>query len=243
MLKPIVLLLILTVSVSAAEGPEMRVWNMNDGSSVKAAFVYRMRGDIVLKPPRGKDLKIPVGNFSDEDLSYIELQMPPKIEVESTYSTEARKYPDMFDGPTEDLYTYMHTFKLKLRAVSPTPYRHPLTVEYFTMAEENWGDKHILLLYHKDTILLQNLPNGVYEWESDPIDITTWKIKQYDFTQGEKYAGYLIAVTDARGEIIASKTTRNNWLEHLDNLRQVPVTRMFDENCNRCMPTRPKNQW
>lgn len=239
MQKPIFIMLIF--SLSAIAESEMRVWHLNDGHSVEAEFVYRMRGNVILKPSRGKDLKIPLSNFSEEDLSYIELEMPPKIDLNSSYTTESRKYPDMYGGPSSRVYTLMYTFKMTLRVRSATPYRHPLTVEYFAVAEEANGDKHILVHYQKETFHLDDLPNGELVLESEPIPFTTYQVREY--TQGIEYAGFLIAVTDSRGEVIAYKTTRDNWLEYLDNLREVPVTRWFDETCTRCWPTRPRQYY
>jgi hypothetical protein len=52
--------------------------------------------------------------------------------------------------------------------------------------------------------------------------------------------GYLVLVTDARGEIIQYAAS-NDWIfEERENLMQVPVGRYFDKTGNRVHPSGPK---
>ena len=56
---------------------------------------------------------------------------------------------------------------------------------------------------------------------------------------GEKYASYLVTLTDERGRIIA-KESPNNWLvENMDQLKKLSVGNYFDKRCRRTFPDRP----
>jgi hypothetical protein len=57
--------------------------------------------------------------------------------------------------------------------------------------------------------------------------------------RGEKYDGYLVTVTDQRGQIIAHRTSNKFLFEHLNRLKMLPVTRHFDKECRRVAPPRP----
>ncbi|VGO16411.1 hypothetical protein PDESU_05002 [Pontiella desulfatans] len=52
---------------------------------------------------------------------------------------------------------------------------------------------------------------------------------------------HLIVVTDALGKVVSYKASSENLFENMENLRTVPVGKYFDEDCNRCQPTRLKS--
>jgi hypothetical protein len=57
--------------------------------------------------------------------------------------------------------------------------------------------------------------------------------------RGEIYYGYLVVITDLRGEIVAIRSSKKWFEEHLENLRKLRVGNFFDEECKRCFPGRP----
>jgi hypothetical protein len=119
-----------------------------------------------------------------------------------------------------------------------TSYRHELTAEFFVIGKEVHGDKKILLDYQKETFQFSDDSNLGVELTSPTMELTRFPMGGE--IRGEEYDGYLALVTDLRGEIIAYKTTDENLIEHVENLRKVPDRKIFDDECNRCMPTRPR---
>jgi len=66
-------------------------------------------------------------------------------------------------------------------------------------------------------------------------------VDEYGTPFGEEYSGFLIIVTDARGEMISVKSS-NNWLvENLENLKKLSVGNFMDKTCTRTFPSRPKS--
>jgi hypothetical protein len=57
---------------------------------------------------------------------------------------------------------------------------------------------------------------------------------------GEVYYASVVVISDQRGENIAIKASKFWLAENLDNLRKLKVGNNFDENCERCFPSRPK---
>ena len=57
--------------------------------------------------------------------------------------------------------------------------------------------------------------------------------------RGIRYSGFLITVTDKRGEIIAYRATSNYLYENLENLKKIRPNNYFDRECKRAFPTQP----
>lgn len=229
--------MLLMLSASTFAVPEARVWILKDGTRLEASLVYWNRGEVLLKPKRGKVIKVPDSNISEEDLSYIELETPPQFEFDFSKSTTRREYPPVWNGRV-NIDTFLYTCRARITARSSTPYRHPMTAEMFIIGQEVYGGKDVLFYHHEKKFTMEDLQDGELELISEPVKMT--EFMQNNYMQGEKYEGFLITITDSRGKIIAHKGSSDRWLPHIDNLRNVPWGITFDESCNACMPTRPK---
>ena len=53
---------------------------------------------------------------------------------------------------------------------------------------------------------------------------------------GEKYASYLVVVTDKRGLVIDYKTSKDWLFENLASLRRLSVGNYMDKSCHRTYP-------
>jgi hypothetical protein len=224
------------VTALSARG-EMREWTFADGSSRKAEFISVVGNKVVLALPSGKQQRIPLAGFSEEDILFIELNSPPNIDFRFSKSSKARVYPDSWNMNNRPQSFYF-TFKMDVFRTITSSYRHGLTAEFFVIGKEIHGKKNILLDYQKEEFHFTDDSNEGIEMTSRVIELVRFPMGTQ--IRGEEYDGYLLTVTDARGEIIAYKATDENWFNHIDNLRQVPIGKIFDDSCNRCMPTRPK---
>jgi hypothetical protein len=110
-------------------------------------------------------------------------------------------------------------------------------VEIFIIGEENAGDKNLLFYYQKEGFNLKR-SSSTFELKCEEVTVTEYVLNGQ--LRGDAFKGYMIIVTDSRGEVIASKATKDEWLVLADNLRKLPVGKTFDENGERCWPTRPK---
>jgi hypothetical protein len=118
-----------------------------------------------------------------------------------------------------------------------------LQVEVFAIGAEVGGDKYILLdrQKHRFTPAKENQRSGKFSGET--VVLTDYQVGNDTWGRqhrGQKYASYLVVVTDSRGKIIAHETPKKWLFENLKNLREIPVGRYFDKTCTRVGPTRPK---
>lgn len=230
-------------SVAGIEPPaaetKMRLWSLRNGKTLEAEFVALIGGKVTLRTPRGKQVKLAENQFSEADLNYVDLLNPPKLNLNFAKTTRQRIFPDTLwvgdDGVPSALY---YDFKVTISQKSPRLYPHELTAEYFAVAKEIDGDKRILLDYQKKPFRLAGGSRSVVKMTGKTVELSDYFVG--GFHRGEKYKGFLIVVTDSRGAIIAHKASSENLFENLENLRKVPVGKYFDDDCNRCQPTRQK---
>lgn len=240
-MKHTLITLALVCSCAATSMAEVRAWTLNSGKTVEAEFIALIGGEISLKTIKGKLIKIPENDMSPDDMTHIELQMPPTLDIKFTKLAEPRVYPPILywdDGePPRSLY---YTFSTQIKQTSANPYDHQLTAEIFVMAVEADGGKNILLDRRTESFHLTVENKRVVNIQGAEDLMLTNYIAPGGKRRGEKYAGYMIVVTDSRGEVVAHKATREWWYEKIDNIRNVPVSKTFDEEGKRCWPTRPK---
>lgn len=216
---------------------EMRTWTTTDGKTVEATFVTVVGDRAVLKDPRGRQRKIPLVQFSDEDRRIIELARPPKFNIDFSKKSSQiiGKMSPYNDQPPPKVLDYV--FSAKLEQTSAGLYDHELHVEFFAIGAENFGD-HYILLDRQDSRFTPTFEND----KSHAFSGKTVRLTSYELTgdfKGMKYDSNLIVVTDERGQIIDYKSPNKWLLENLENLRQLPVGSYMDENCIRTFPSRP----
>ena len=181
------------------------------------------------------DVEISETDISDEDRLYIELAMPPKLDLSISKKSKVRVFPDSLSDLPRSAY---HDFSAVIKQTSSQSYNHELIAEFFVIGREKIGDKHILLDYQKASFQLNEGSRSVFELPGNTVELMQFEMNGQ--LMGQEYAGYIILVTDARGVIIAQEAQRDEWLNIVDNLRKLPIMKYFDDDGNRCFATRPK---
>ncbi len=237
-------LLLLPLFASA----ETRVWKLADGVTFEAEFMALVAGKVALKNQKGKQIQISLKEFSEEDLKFIQLSMPPRLEISFSKKTNRRVYiPDLFYNNIEPT-CFDYTFGARVRQTSSGSYNHELQVEFFAIGTEIHGDRYILLDRQAQGFTPTEENNRSVEFKGKIVSLTDFIIKKGNDNQGSlrqehrgrKYSSYLVVVTDSRGKIIAHETPKKWLFENYENLKKIPVGKYFDKTCIRVGPTRPK---
>jgi hypothetical protein len=211
---------------------------------MEAELIGFLFDKLKLRASDGREIAIPQEEFnlSDEDAVFLELARPPKLKIRFLDEIEKKNFAMIRfseDRPPE----WRGKFGVRIEQEDTRDYRHELTVEYFAIGREIVGDRYILLDRKKDTFIPSRSKEWSFELHGDRLVVLTDTFNgDLNFSRrGEQYEGYLVTVTDARGQVIATEFTRN-WLpEHIENLRKLPVGSYMDTTCTRTYPTRPKN--
>lgn len=216
----------------------LRVWNMRSGRTITAEFMSAIGDSVALKNKKGKLLKLPRANFSEADQEYIQLIQPPDIDIEFSKKSKQRVFPFTMSNVKKIPRSSYYDFWVTLKQTSVGQYDQELTVEFFVIGDEVSGNKHTLLDYQTASFTFNNENDKTFELMGKTVQLLEYDLN--DERRGTKYGGHLVLVTDARGKIIAHRTTKRAFYENLENLRKIPVGRYFDRTCTRCTPSRPR---
>jgi hypothetical protein len=216
---------------------DMRLWSMKDGRELEAEFVTAVAGNAVFKTVKGRQKKIPMKALSDADRSYIRHSKPPTLDINFAKTTEPRKFGGTVEGEAPPVRGSFYTFSTRIKQTSVRPYGFGLTAEYFAIGDEIGANKHMLLDYKKADFTLSAENDFSFKFTGSPVELLDYTINSE--RHGKRYGGFLVVITDSRGEIIYHKTPSEDLYRNLDNLRKIRVGWYFDKECNRCLPTPP----
>jgi len=202
-------------------------------------------GKVVLKNAKGRMLKIPREQLSGEDLEFIQLEMPPDLDISFSKQSTQRVYPESLGTRRPTMLRYV--FSAKIKQMSTKSYDHELQAEIFVIGAEIGGDNYILLdrQQHAFTLNKENQRFGRLS-SGKTVEVIDYLLGNNTIGlrhRGMKYASYLVVITDSRGKIIAHETPKKWLFKNLENLREVPVGKCIDKTCNRIAPTPPKRYY
>ena len=216
---------------------EMRIWIGPDGKELDARFTAMIGGKVILEDSHGRQRKVPLARFSGEDRKFIELAQPPKFNID--FSKKSSLFIGKMSPFSPSIPPKMldYVFGAKLKQTSTGEYNHELTVEFFAIGAENFGDRFVLLDRRESRFTPTVENKRSHEFYGKTVRLTSYAF--YGDFKGMKYASYLVVVTDSRGKIIAHQTPKKWLFENLENLRNLPVGCYMDETCIRTYPSRP----
>jgi hypothetical protein len=218
------------------------VWNLKDGTTFEAELVTVMSDKAVFKTVKRKVVKLPLDQFSDESLLRIELEMPPKLDIEFINSRSKVNFPaGASDAATRPPEVRAH-YGVRIKQTNVGNYDHELNVELFAIGIERLGDKYILLDRQSTPFTLTAENKKTFEFRSERGVVLRNFLAgagQSKTPRGERYYGYLAVVKDVRGETIAVGASHDWLFENIENLSKRTVGNYMDETCARVFPTRP----
>jgi hypothetical protein len=236
----------LTVSEESAPEPHVvekdpkeskeRVWTLNDGKSFEAEYIASIGDKVVVKPPGGNESKILLSRFSASDRAYMEVLRPPTLKV--SVSKKEQAVYSIIDGVSSgNVIAYDYTYTGFVKQTSATTYNHELTVEFFAIGKERYGDKYILLDRQESRFVPSRENQFTHRFTGNTVRHPYFTL--YEIERGVEDSDSLIVVTDKRGEIIAHKASAKWLYENFEALRKIPVGRYMDKTCTRVYPTSP----
>ena len=228
------------VNPSSGKETGLRRWTLNDGRVVEAVFKQMLFNKAVLEDENGNEIKVALDEFCDEDLTFVQLQTPPKLDIEFAPLSRQRVFPPTIKGETP-IRGLLYTFCVKIRQVSgnKSPYRFPLTAEFFAIGQQIGEDTRVLLERQTADLSLSKENDFSFTFQGEEIQLLDYTTN--DERRGTRYDGYLVVIRDINGRIIAHKTSSNGLFTNLDNLSRLKVGWHFDDHCRRALPVAPQH--
>ena len=224
---------------------KMRTWTFANDRTIEAEYINTFSGKAVLKTAKGKMHRVPLEKLSAEDLEYTELANPPVLNIDFLKGLNQKSYSGGFYD-VANWQRYPDTrgfFGVRLKQTSAGEYNHELQVEMFAIGRQRKrvGAKYILLDRQTTGFTPSEEDQRTYEFRSSKLVVLdNYVEKHYKSEHGEKYSGYLVVVTDSRGEMIAVKSSSQWLIDNLENLKKLSTGNYMDKTCTRTFPARPK---
>jgi hypothetical protein len=221
---------------------EVRIWEDRDGNQYEAEFVRELFDILVLRDLNGKEHQLAVEDLSEHDQKYIRVMVPPVMEIDFSKKTRFKPKPIELSDSDDDI-TILLTGTVCVYKKSKRPFTSRLKAEVYFIAEEVDGDNFILLERAGSDFLFTD--QDTYEFTTDEIEFASFRAITGQ-RRGEEYLGYLVAVLDARDNILLVKTDIP-WLEDkAGKLRELYLrgaasrfVRNFDKNVEKTEVPRP----
>ena len=229
-------------SLRIVDPSALRTWTPKNGKPFEARYVMTLGGKVVLKSASGRQKKYPLDELSEADRTFIEFSDPPKFKINFSKQGQYVAPPPTspYEGRQRPLRITDFIFKADLKPTVTKVYPHELTVEFFAIGEEVDGNNYVLLDYEKAGFVPSAENKGMFTLSSPrPVRIQSMAFRDASPMHGTKYGGYLVVVTDERGEIIQYKASHKWLLEIIEQLRQLPQGKHFNKQGERVFPPRP----
>ena len=216
----------------------MRTWNLSNSKPVEAELVTVMAGQAVLKNQKGKTVKVPFDRLNEKDREFIELSIPPKFDINFTKNSTQRLFKSRQERIEPRPPQTLSNYGVRVKQTGSGKYNHELQIEMYAIGKERLGDQYILLDRQKTAFT----PTVANKRSHEFISERTVVLDNYEVDaepRGEKYAGYLVTITDKRGKVIAVDTSSQWLVDHIENLKKQKAGNYIDKTCSRVLPTRP----
>lgn len=248
-MKKTILYLVLFAVCPAVFSAEIRTWTDVKGKEYQAEFLRELFDKVTLRDAQGKEYRVAVEDLSEHDQRYLRVMVPPQIEIAFTRKVEQMTVP--WDLWHEDNAVMTKVSgEIAIQKLSKRPFTSRLSAEVYLVAKEVDGDNFVLLGKTDSSFLFTDDAQNVHKFKAEPVSTRVYN--EYNGVQrrGEAYAGYLVVVSDARGDIVGTKTDLGDWIkvpETIVNLRELSVrgaasvySRHFDKTGKKTEVTRPK---
>lgn len=229
----------------SAGADDIRIWTDKKGRKYEAAFVSEMFDKVTLRDAQGKETRLAVDDLSENDQLYMRVMIPPELEIKFSKKVQPKPRPwELYDSDHDT--TFLIDATVEISKKSKRPFTSRLTAELFLIAKQYEGDNYILLSKTDSSFLLNDDNDNKQIIKAGTVEVSVFT-EYNDQRRGWEYQGYLVAVSDARGNIL-QVVTDIEWLrDKVPNLREIYVrgqssmySRFFDkQNVQKVRAPRP----
>jgi len=238
-----VMILMLCTMISAAD---MRTWTLLTGQTIEGNYEGIVFDQVVLRDSDGERVRVPLDQVSEMDRIYLELATPPELKLDVLESAEqVFVKPSTMWQDNSPVTLMRYRLGARIRQLSIAEYRHPLTVEIYTIAQQVYDpDKyHLVRKWSSEPFRLDQEKDRRVEIRCPKVVELAEFLLVGEFPRGERFAESVVAVRDERGEVIACQASKNWLSDNLDKLTALPEGAWFDDQVRRVHPTSPKAVW
>lgn len=193
--------LIWLIFISSSVFAEFRTWTATDGQTVEAEFLLRSIKSVRLKTQVGKTLNVSFDRLSRQDQIYVELHSPPVLSVE--VEPNENHVGESVNHQDREGYLILD-FEITVRKKSRMSYSRPLKLDLYIIGMQEVTGRFIVLQHHSSRMVFDNKRNTKIIKASQ---LVLTQSSEAVITESD-YHGYLLVITDDRGERIVILSNR-----------------------------------
>lgn len=208
----------LSMLLFATAAADMRVWTDEEGRPFAGEFYKSAFGKVMIRDSEGTVRSVLMEQMSPADLEYVFYHVPPQIEI--TVRKKDRELPK-YDWSSETFNTMLYTFTASFRKTSQLDYKGFLSAEFFIVGQDRVrrsDDHFVLMQYSRSPFSFSD--ENVAEPEVTLRDVQFYNYEattevQDAIYRGKDFAGYIVAVSDGDGRLVAYKEALPNvsWMK------------------------------
>lgn len=203
--------------ISSSAIAETRIWTDASGKTIEAEQVKLLNDQVVLRLVNGNEIRVSLAKLSAEDREMAMLSQPPVLELKVAAKTE-RSNSSMFQvgrGSRIQIEKESTVVTVDILKTSSAAYEAPLRAVLYMMGER--GGEYGVVLHKSFEMFTYDGRMNEFELVSDAYTSET----REGGVRGEEYKGWLVAVFDINGEIVAMKGSAREYSENADALLAV----------------------
>ncbi len=231
----------LLLSFAAGAAPQMRYWYTQDEARFLGEYEKEMIGKYFFRGTDGRLFSVAKTNLTASGVDYINALRPAKVKIKfSKRAHELSDYPTEYDPDTHDDLEVEITGIVEVRKVSKAPYTGTLYGEVYMIGKELATEDYRLFAQKAFKVSFPG-SEKVYSTSLSKT-LMTWDPGNGN-KRGAEYAGYVVVIREANGNLIAFDTNLY-WMgeEKIDALRKLPCPAFLNEACQKRPVPRPQNK-
>jgi hypothetical protein len=200
--KNIIIAALAIATAATSAFAETRTWTDTKGKTIEAEQVMLLNNQVLLRLADGREIKVSLDTLGKEDRELAMLNQPPSLEVKVSAKTSRTNSSLREAGPASRVQVQEESIgvNVSIRKQSTTPYEAELTAELYVIGERDNG--YVVLNKTESKFAFTKGGDSEYGFSSKPVTVE----KVADRGPGAEYKGYLLVVTDSRGEILEVKS-------------------------------------
>ncbi len=205
-----VIVYLLGVFAAVSAFAEFRIWETSDGQVMEREFITMSAGDILLRDQQGKEYRMKPEQLCEADQKYLDKVLPPKLVL------DVSKVTDNSAGSSQIEYVVCEA---TLKQTDTRPYSGELTAVLLVIGEDIRTGGTTIAGRSEEIF---SLP----ETRGDTVSFSSKKNKFFRKSRksGQAYSGYVFAVWDRFGQMIAMKTSVASFEDKADKLAKPRKT-------------------
>lgn len=208
-------LAVFSISVNA----ETRIWTDAKGKTIEAELVQVLNNQAEFQLANGHKIKVSLDTLCAKDRQHAMLSQPPTLELNVSAKTELSKSSLFQVGRASRIQIQKETtvVKVDVQKQSTAVYEEPLKAVLYVMGQRD--DKPSVVL---DKITATFVYTGGDKEFKFVTDAYKSEHREGEIS-GKDYQGWLMAVFDSNGEIVAMKSSEPEYSENAVALLEAEI--------------------